>query len=573
MYRAIYDPSLVVRRVLIKTGDFVRREAQDLLFRVPEVRTPNAVLQFDYQLQQLRRMGRVISMDPSSGKVHGGIFISYRRRDTAPYAGRLRDWLSDRFGQDRVFMDVYSIKPGSDFTESITLAVGACEVLLALIGPRWITITDEAGSRDVDNPADFVRLEIETALEREIQVIPVLIEETKMPNSDELPQSLSKLTRRQALPLRHESFPQDVTRLIEAAGNIAPSADKFSRYMVTGQSIGPQSSNRQYQAEDGYEPKFKNNSLRERTLNQFTLGALSAAMLLIVGISILLQFRSMRSTNILRGVRVLTEAPIQLIIIVIPLLVVATVLTQMLSSGALRALEGFWPRRGLTGAVSRLLIQRHLSKKRATVERLHREYEKALHAAMPEMLNNGIPVEIVTALEAFMSGKATSPLTDEQSEILANTDWRLWCDAWRLGRIDDLIDEERSYPVNSRVLPTRLGNLIRATEDRLQYRGTDLQGFVLRRDVGLSRQLQMQYAQSCNRMEVYSSLFFVSTFLAILTPIILLGSGISGALITSITGGFVVLSIASYRATIGSAHGYCAILRQMDKASFALDEG
>ena len=509
----------------------------------------------------------------TSRKAHGGIFISYRRQDTALYAGRLRDWLTNRFGQDRVFMDVYSIKPGSDFAETITLAVGACEILLALIGPQWLTITDETGNRSVDNPADFVRLEIEAALERGIQVIPVLIEETRMPRSDELPQSLGKLARRQALPLQHESFPQDVARLIDAVGNISPSAEPASRDVPNGHTIGSQSSNRQHQEETSSEPEFKNRSIRERIFDQLMLAALPAALVLIAGMAILLQFRSMRSGNILQSVQVLSADPVRLLVIMIPLLVIATVVTQVFSYQALRTLEGFWPRRGLASVVSRLLIQRHLRKKRSTMERLHRETEKALHAAMPEMLMSGVPAAIVRAFEAFISGKEPPSLTDEQSEVLAKTDWRLWCDAWRLGKIDSLADEEKRYPVDSRILPTKLGNLIRATEDTLRYADTDLQGFVLRRRAMISRRLQIQYDQSHNRLEMYSILTFVSTLLAILTPIILLGSGIGIDTIAIIFGSFVAFSVASYHAVIGSARGYCAILKQMDEADFAFNEG
>jgi hypothetical protein len=107
-----------------------------------------------------------------SEPVSGGVFISYRRQETSGMAGRIYDRLVDRFGDDRVFMDVDTIELGDDFVEVITRAVGSCDVLLAVVGPHWLTATDRDGRRRLDDPRDIVRLEIAAALERDIRVIP-----------------------------------------------------------------------------------------------------------------------------------------------------------------------------------------------------------------------------------------------------------------------------------------------------------------------------------------------------------------------------------------------------------------
>lgn len=95
-------------------------------------------------------------MDASSEQAPGRIFISYRREEAAYPAGWLYDRLADRFGPGQVFKDVDSIQLGDDFVEVITRAVGSCDVLLALIGHHWLTVTDEHGRRRLDNPGDFV---------------------------------------------------------------------------------------------------------------------------------------------------------------------------------------------------------------------------------------------------------------------------------------------------------------------------------------------------------------------------------------------------------------------------------
>src|SRR5829696_7507719 len=144
----------------------------------------------------------------------GRIFISYRREETAYPAGWLYDRLADRFGGRQVFKDIDSFQLGDDFVEVITRAVGSCDVLLALIGQEWLTITDEQGRRRLDSPDDFVRLEIEAALARKVRVIPILVDGARMPRADELPDSLTTLVRRQALELSPARFDFDTSRLL-----------------------------------------------------------------------------------------------------------------------------------------------------------------------------------------------------------------------------------------------------------------------------------------------------------------------------------------------------------------------
>jgi TIR domain len=144
----------------------------------------------------------------------GRIFISYRREETAYPAGWLYDRLAARFADDQVFKDVDSIELGDDFVEVISSAVASCDVLLALIGDRWLTITDEDGQRRLDDPNDFVRVEIEAALTRNVRVIPILVQGARMPRATELPPSLARLIRRQALELHPARFDFDTGRLL-----------------------------------------------------------------------------------------------------------------------------------------------------------------------------------------------------------------------------------------------------------------------------------------------------------------------------------------------------------------------
>ena len=144
-----------------------------------------------------------------------GIFLSYRREDSSGYAGRVYDRLSQHFGEDQLFMDIDTMKSGVYFVEVLERAVGSCDVLIALIGKQWLTVTDEqTGRRRLDNPQDFVRLEIQAALERNIRFIPVLVGGATMPPAEALPESMATLARRHALEVSEKHFAIEVNHLI-----------------------------------------------------------------------------------------------------------------------------------------------------------------------------------------------------------------------------------------------------------------------------------------------------------------------------------------------------------------------
>ncbi|HYN06980.1 MAG TPA: toll/interleukin-1 receptor domain-containing protein [Vicinamibacterales bacterium] len=109
------------------------------------------------------------------------IFISYRREDTAGYAGRVYDGLQRRFGPENVFMDVDSLRPGDDFVEAIGRTLDQCDVMLAIIGPRWLAVTDKQGTPRLFDEGDFVRIEIQSALEKRLRTVPILVGRASVP--------------------------------------------------------------------------------------------------------------------------------------------------------------------------------------------------------------------------------------------------------------------------------------------------------------------------------------------------------------------------------------------------------
>ncbi len=144
------------------------------------------------------------------------IFISYRRTDTIAQTGRIYDRLVAEFGAEHVFQDVDDIPLGVDFAEHLDKVVSQCRVMLVVVGETWATVTEADGTRRLDNPDDFVRIEIESALKRGIPVIPLLLEGVAMPQRSQLPVSLHPLLRRNGMQVGYgPRFHPDMDRLIK----------------------------------------------------------------------------------------------------------------------------------------------------------------------------------------------------------------------------------------------------------------------------------------------------------------------------------------------------------------------
>jgi TIR domain-containing protein len=149
------------------------------------------------------------------------VFISYRREDSAGFAWGIYDRLARRLGRSNIFFDVDNIAPGLDFVDVLSERVSKCDALVAIIGADWVSSVDRDNRRRIDDPHDFVRIEIEAALERGILVIPVLVDGAAMPSADDLPDSLKKLARRQGIEVSHTRFDSDIRKLVHTLSQFA----------------------------------------------------------------------------------------------------------------------------------------------------------------------------------------------------------------------------------------------------------------------------------------------------------------------------------------------------------------
>ena len=153
-----------------------------------------------------------------------GIFVSYRRKVSKTLTYRLVDELQRQFGEPKVLFDVASIDPGLPYSEAIKTAIDRCSVVLIVIGPQWLSMTDVDGSPRLDDPEDGIRREVEIALNSDARVVPVLVDGAQMPGADQLPNGMRHLAELQAVALAEDPahWKFDVARLVETLGRIDP---------------------------------------------------------------------------------------------------------------------------------------------------------------------------------------------------------------------------------------------------------------------------------------------------------------------------------------------------------------
>ncbi len=170
------------------------------------------------------------------------VFISYRRDDAAPHARNIEQALDERFSDDRVFLDQRDIEAGVEFPRRIAEALDASDVVVVVIGSKWENIKDGAGQRRLDNPQDFVRIEIATALQSGKRVIPVLVDDAQMPRAEALPTPLARLADLNALTISNQRILEDVAHLVDAVEGRSAQERAWKlllRALVVGLLIAP----------------------------------------------------------------------------------------------------------------------------------------------------------------------------------------------------------------------------------------------------------------------------------------------------------------------------------------------
>lgn len=221
------------------------------------------------------------------------IFICYRRDDSSYAAGRIYDRLEQHFGSARIFMDIDKIRIGEDFVEAIGNAIGKCDVMVAIIGKGWLGASDKEGRRRLDDPSDYIRVEIASALRRDIHVVPVLIGDATVPSVDDLPQEIKPLARRHGIKIGHARFDADVDGLINGIEDVFTKLDEIAQ--VNSLHIDKQDSD----AGTGFKPKPE--TKKRKSAPKIIWLFISLAVIVIVGWLLYTQYGDTKRMGALAG--------------------------------------------------------------------------------------------------------------------------------------------------------------------------------------------------------------------------------------------------------------------------------
>jgi len=313
-----------------------------------------------------------------------------------------------------------------------------------------------------------------------------------------------------------------------------------------------------------------------KVLDQLSLSAWFPAFLFASTLTLLIQFRSQESVSLKMALDAITDDWKQFLLLALPALILATVLTQAFSYGAIRVCEGYWNRILPFGWLRSPMIRWQRRKLRRLVNRREAAAQHAFAAVRGQLLQT-YSCALVSALEVQAVGGTVPRLEGEDARIYGLTSWRATCKPWDLARVDRFDREREDYPTRAgRLMPTKLGNVQRAYEDGLKNAGDDLIGFAMNKRELAPPMVQMQHDHFRQRLDMYCTLVFVSLTCAGLA-VALLAKQVPNSspwTIVVIAAGFAALSIACYASAVAAARGYGATLRVMDAAAGnALSDG
>lgn len=302
-----------------------------------------------------------------------------------------------------------------------------------------------------------------------------------------------------------------------------------------------------------------------KVLDQLSLSAWLPAAMLVGCTAIVLQLRSQRNFDVGAAVLALTAKPLGIIVVLLFALVLAAMVSQAFSFGAIRFLEGYWGpllRLGVFGALVRVKA-RKLARLRARQDALE---SQAFLAALTPMLGKEEAHIVLIHIQREFYGGPDTRWTEEELADAPPGSWEADIPAAHSEKLASTIKKINDFPPPNRLRPTKLGNIIRATEETLhRENGEDLQGFVLRRRALITPRLELHHDQFRTRLDMYCTLVVIFAFLAAFSAILFATAQMPflGAVI--VVAIFVVMAMVSYSAAIASARGYSLTLRQIDE--------
>jgi hypothetical protein len=296
-----------------------------------------------------------------------------------------------------------------------------------------------------------------------------------------------------------------------------------------------------------------------KVLDQLSLSAWMPAAMLVGCGAVLLQLRSQGNFNVGTAVVALTAKPLGILVVLAFALVLAALISQAFSFSAIRFFEGYWKGPLVWLGVYRLMVRRKADKRKKLADKLKREEQDAFERAVLRMLLRNFPRPFIRAVVENRYSK-NGPTTREQRQGAA-FNWQQVLPPDAVGKLSRIKQAKEDYPDPHRTLPTKLGNILRATEDSITRGARDTQDLVMQRGDAIPARLRLHHDQFRTRLDMYCTLIFVNLGLAALTLALLVPAQNPLLGTAATTAMFLLLAVASYSAAITSARGYCTTLK------------
>lgn len=305
-----------------------------------------------------------------------------------------------------------------------------------------------------------------------------------------------------------------------------------------------------------------------RVLDQLSLSSWLPAIMVVCNLALILQLRSQHNFDLGQAITSLTAKPLGIIIVLLLSIIVASVVTQAFEFEVIRLLEGYWGSFKFLGGLSKMRTHSHVRRLERFEERYRAYSRQAFSQAREEMLDKKVDRDIVDILERQRRGELVDNYEPARVAAAIKLGWRRYVSPELLRRIDAIESRIKEYPSPHRILPTRLGNTLRSSEDRLHLEPREaLEDFVYNRYRQVTPDLKIQHDQFRSRLNIYCLLAFIFSALAIVSPVALIHRGADLAGGVTFTVVYVILAVVSYQAAIASARGYVSVLRVIGSQS------
>ena len=297
-----------------------------------------------------------------------------------------------------------------------------------------------------------------------------------------------------------------------------------------------------------------------KVLDQLSLSAWLPGVFFASVLALLVQFRSLGEVDFTRALDGVSDEWLPVLLLALPVLLLAVLVIQASSFAAIQWLEGYGRATGPGRWVRTRLIKRQVVRYESLRRRRMLTQAQAFDASEYRWDE---PPPVVRGLWAKARGRIDEDLPEQHRKRVAELDWRDECDPWQLAKIGEMVAREQEFPSWNSIMPTKLGNVLKATEETLENGKTDIASFVMRRREYVSPRVRFQHDQFRTRLDMYCTMTLVSGVLAALSVPLLAAQvhWIWVLVMPVVLAGFAAIS---YRAALSSARGYSGILRVMD---------